>query len=76
MNPEYQRQIEQLQRNADALIVRAKSELAHEFALIDRAAEIRARNKSKPRVVLAGPSIHDLCANNPALRKLIRDMQR
>lgn len=72
----YADQIAQLQRNADALIVRAKQDMAREFQLIDRATEIRTRNKSKPRAILAGPTIHDLCANNPALRKLIRDMQR
>lgn len=72
----YADQIAQLQRNADALIVRAKQDMVREFALIDRAADIRARNKSKPHIALAAPSIHDLCANNPALRKLIRDMQR
>lgn len=73
---DYADQIAQLQRNADALIQRAKSELAREFALIDRAHEIKARNRTSAPKTLAGPSIHDMCSNNPALRKLIRDMQR
>jgi hypothetical protein len=74
--PEYQRQLEQLQRNAAALVEREQATMRAEFASIDRAAAIRASNHSKPRATLAPPTIHDLCANNPLMRKLIRDMQR
>lgn len=73
--PEYQRQLEQLQRNAAALVEREQATMRAEFASIDRAAAIRASNKSTRPNKLAPPTIHDMCANNPMLRKLIRDMQ-
>jgi hypothetical protein len=71
----YDAQLAQLQRNADAMITSARASMEHEFALIDRAHDIKAANRSKPRAIQSGPTIHDLCANNPLLRKLIRDMQ-
>jgi hypothetical protein len=76
MIPEYQRQLEQLERNATALIERETARIHKEFVAIDKAAAIRAANHSKPTTVRAQASIHDLCVNNPALRKIIRDMQR
>ena len=74
--PEYQRQLEQLQRNAAALVEREQATMRAEFASIDRAAAIRASNRSSVPNKLAPPTIHDMCSNNPMLRKLIRDMQR
>lgn len=75
MSPEYQRQLEQLQRNAAAMLERSQATMRAEFASIDRAHAIKAANRSTRPNIPAGPSIHDLCANNPLLRKLIRDMQ-
>jgi hypothetical protein len=74
--PEYQRQLEQLQRNAAALIEREQSRLRAEFAAIDKAHAIKASNRSTRPIALGAPTIHDLCANNPALRAIIRNMQR
>jgi hypothetical protein len=74
--PEYQRQLEQLQRNAAAIVEREQSRLRAEFAAIDKAHAIKASNRSTRPIALGAPTIHDLCANNPTLRKIIRDMQR
>jgi hypothetical protein len=69
-----------LAANADKLVADAKATMRTEFADIDRAllrTGVNGSGKQRPnKVVLGAPTVHDLAANNPLLRKLLRDLQK
>jgi hypothetical protein len=80
MIPEYQRQLEQLSKNAMEQARIEQARIARELRAIDRANEKRGCNGSgaaRPdKIHLAPLTLHDKAVNNPLLRKLLRDMQR
>jgi hypothetical protein len=69
-------QIARLSSNAASMLDAARSSLAREFASIDRAHDIRNSNKSTRKPTLSAPTLHDLAANNPLLRKMLLDLQK
>jgi Tfp pilus assembly protein PilN len=74
MQNNFELDIARLSSNAAAILDRARTKLAREFATIDRLqAAPKQRVQAATRYQVA--TQHDLAQNNPLLRKLLRDLQ-